>query len=81
MPTCYDIAHGELPPGDTLRCGNRRDLPKKQRVHHWQDLGPDGRNSQRRLHRRHRARLPGMRRRPVPAGSTVNNLACEWREP
>lgn len=44
MPTCYDIAHGELPPGDTLRCGNRRDLPKKQRVHHWQDLGPDGRN-------------------------------------
>lgn len=26
-------------------CGLRSDLPKKERVHHWVNLGPDIRNS------------------------------------
>jgi hypothetical protein len=42
--TVYDIAAGDLPPGDTVSCGNRLDLPERQRVHHWQQLGPDVRN-------------------------------------
>jgi hypothetical protein len=40
----YDIANGDLPPGDTVKCGNRTDLPKKQRVHQYQSLGIDVRN-------------------------------------
>lgn len=40
----FDIAAGELPPGDAVKCGNRRDLPKKQRRHDWQQLGPDVRH-------------------------------------
>ncbi len=40
----YDIANGELPPGTAVKCGNRAGRPKKQRVHHWQELGPDQRN-------------------------------------
>jgi len=35
----YDIAAGQLPPGGLVKCGNRRDLVKKQRRHRWQDLG------------------------------------------
>lgn len=37
----YDIANGELPPGDTVKCGNRKDLFKSQRRHVKQDLGED----------------------------------------
>lgn len=36
---------GALPvPGDRVKCGLRRDLPKKQRVHAYASLGPDTRN-------------------------------------
>lgn len=28
-------------PGDTVKCGNRRDLPKAQRRHIWLDAGTD----------------------------------------
>lgn len=31
-------------PGDTVKCGLRTDLPKKQRRHTWVDLGTDVRN-------------------------------------
>ena len=31
-------------PGARVSCGNRRDLPKAQRVHDWVPLGPDMRN-------------------------------------
>lgn len=31
-------------PGDRVKCGNRLDLPKKQRRHDWVTLGPDVRN-------------------------------------
>lgn len=37
----YDIAAGDLPPGDAVSCGNRRDLFKKQRRHDFQVLGED----------------------------------------
>jgi hypothetical protein len=30
--------------GNTVTCGNRTDLPKKQRVHTWVALGRDVRN-------------------------------------
>lgn len=41
----YDVAAGELVPGDVVKCGLRLDLPKRQRVHEYQDLGVDTRNS------------------------------------
>lgn len=41
----YDVAAGELVPGDAVKCGNRLDLPKKQRRHTYTDLGIDSRNS------------------------------------
>lgn len=41
----YDVARGELPPGDTTRCGNRTDLSKSQRVHPYTLLGVDVRNA------------------------------------
>lgn len=31
-------------PGDRVKCGNRGDLPKKQRRHDWAVLGADVRN-------------------------------------
>lgn len=31
-------------PGGRVKCGNRTDLPKKQRRHDWVTLGPDVRN-------------------------------------
>lgn len=40
----YNIAEGDLPPGDAIKCGNRTDLFRKQRVHQWQELGEDIRN-------------------------------------
>lgn len=40
----YDIAAGDFPPGDTVKCGNRADLPKTLRRHNYQELGPDVRN-------------------------------------
>ena len=40
----FDIAGGDLPPGDTVKCGNRTDLRKAQRRHDYQLLGPDSRN-------------------------------------
>lgn len=33
-----------LIPGETVKCGNRRDLPRKQRRHTWIALGLDVRN-------------------------------------
>jgi len=30
-----------LPPGDTPSCGNRTDVPKSQRRHHYLDAGND----------------------------------------
>jgi hypothetical protein len=41
----YDVAAGELVPGGTVKCGNRFDLPKRQRVHDYVSLGLDTRNS------------------------------------
>lgn len=40
----HDIASGDLAPGNSIRCGNRADLPKKLRVHDYQSLGTDVRN-------------------------------------
>lgn len=40
----YDVAAGVLVPGETVKCGNRLDLPKRQRVHEYAELGPDTRN-------------------------------------
>jgi len=40
----HDIASGDLAPGNSIRCGNRTDLPKKLRVHDYQSLGEDTRN-------------------------------------
>lgn len=40
----YDVAAGELVPGGTVKCGNRLDLPKKQRIHTYVSLGIDTRN-------------------------------------
>jgi hypothetical protein len=37
----YDIAEGEIPPGDVVSCGNRTELFRKQRRHAWQGLGDD----------------------------------------
>jgi hypothetical protein len=39
--TPCDIAGGQLAPGNSIRCGNRTDLPLKQRRHAYQELGPD----------------------------------------
>jgi hypothetical protein len=44
MNDLFDIAAGELPPGDAITCGNRLYLPRKQRRHLEQNLGPDTRN-------------------------------------
>lgn len=41
----YDVAAGELVPGGTVKCGNRLDLPKRQRRHTYVELGVDTRNS------------------------------------
>jgi hypothetical protein len=40
----HDIASGDLAPGNAIRCGNRTDIPKKQRTHQFQSLGIDVRN-------------------------------------
>lgn len=37
----HDIAIGDLPPFETVKCGNRTDWPKKSRVHDWTILGRD----------------------------------------
>lgn len=44
MPDQYLVAHGDFPPGDTVKCGNRTDLPKKFRRHIYTLLGRDVRN-------------------------------------
>ena len=31
----------DWPPGDAVSCGNRKDLPKKQRRHDWRSMGAD----------------------------------------
>lgn len=36
--------HFEFPPGNTVTCGKRVDLPKKQRVHDYRDAGQDVRH-------------------------------------
>lgn len=41
----FDVAAGQLVPGWRLKCGNRTDLPKKARVHAYQHLGTDLRNT------------------------------------
>lgn len=40
---CYldDAGYGLPLAGDQVTCGNRTDLPRKQRRHHWADLGGD----------------------------------------
>lgn len=40
----HDIANGDLAPGNSIKCGNRTDIPKKLRVHDYQFLGEDMRN-------------------------------------
>lgn len=40
----HDIAAGDLAPGNSIRCGNRTDLPKKLRMHDFTCLGEDMRN-------------------------------------
>lgn len=53
QPTVYDlpndtlhgIADGDLPPGRSIRCGNRTDLPKKDRQHIYVHLGTEIRNT------------------------------------
>jgi hypothetical protein len=40
----YDVANGDMPPGGTVKCGNRVDLPKAQRRHDYVSLGPEIRN-------------------------------------
>lgn len=40
----HDIASGDLAPGKSIRCGNRKDNTKKERVHDFQSLGEDMRN-------------------------------------
>ena len=37
----YDIAAGDLPPGDVVSCGNRLELFRKQRRHDFEVLGED----------------------------------------
>ena len=34
----------EFPPHGTVKCGLRKDLPKKQRRHNWHDAGLDMRH-------------------------------------
>lgn len=41
--TLHNVAGGDLPPGDAVKCGNRADLTKRERVHRWQELGLDER--------------------------------------
>lgn len=41
----YDIGAGDLPPGHLPSCGNRAELPKRQRRHAWTGLGDDTRNT------------------------------------
>ncbi len=45
MPTLTDVVAGWFPvPGIVTTCGNRLDLPRKQRVHWWVCLGYDVQN-------------------------------------
>jgi hypothetical protein len=40
----FDPATWDQPAGDVVSCGNRRDVPKRQRRHVWADAGPDVRH-------------------------------------
>ena len=40
----HDVPGGDLPPGDSVKCGNRTWRFKKNRRHAWQELGTDVRN-------------------------------------
>lgn len=43
-PYDWVTRHFPIPPENTPTCGNRADLPKKQRVHQWEYLGTDVRH-------------------------------------